>query len=136
MNYDDIFGEDIFNEDSMHVEDYYNQLVEIYEKNGVDNLLTKLVLSSCDLAALFTIYNQIEDKKESNDCLEKIFFKIGIVNSIIETFIINNDKVYEVMEEARERYVEKELNYKKEESKGFKINSNRIAYLFKNNKRE
>ena len=133
MNYDDIFGDDIFKENATISETYFDDLEEIFNKNGFDEQLTMLCLKCCDLTALNVIYRQLKEREEKIDCEGKMFDTMGTIVTIIESFIVNNSDVIDSLEKAKEKYIDSELD--KDNYKSDLVKNNRIAYLFKKKKK-
>ena len=87
MNYDEIFGDDIFNENMGDLDNYFDDLIEIFQKNGFNKQLMMLSLKCCDLIALNTIYSQLKSDKDKEEAKKKIYSSMGIIYTIIESFL-------------------------------------------------
>ncbi|MCQ4925014.1 hypothetical protein NE686_18075 [Tissierella carlieri] len=121
MDYDGIFGEEIYGEGNRYIEQDIEDLADIFERKGFDTQLTSLILASCEFMGLSTLYKEDENKERN---YYKLIQSMAILHTLIETFIASDDSVYDIVEEVRRNYIESEL--KKND-----IN-NRIAYLYKN----
>lgn len=128
MNYDDVFGDNIYEDNIKNVEKDLIDLGTIFKKNGFDKQLTTLALANCELMGLITLYKEIKDN-ESN--YRKLIQAMAVVSTLIETFISSDDEIYDIFQEVRMKYIEKELG----SVDMIPINiKNRIAYLQHNKK--
>ena len=130
MDFEDFF-EEVFNDDNFNVIDnemIYNALIDIFENKGFDRQLTNLTLACLDFVALKNIYDAGNVLKQ-DEIYNKMLKTMATINVLIETFIVANDDVFDMVEDFREEYINNELN-KIEFEKN--ISSNRIAKYFKN----
>ena len=132
MDFKDFF-EDIFNDDSFDVIDnelIHNSLIEIYKNKGFDRQLTSLTLACLDFVALKNIYDS-ESKKDmgKTEIYYRMLRSMAVVDTILETFIVANDDVFEMVEDFREKYINNELGKIEFE----KSVDNRVKKYFKNN---
>ncbi|MCK9470698.1 MAG: hypothetical protein M0Q88_02965 [Bacilli bacterium] len=109
MNYDDIFGDNIYEEDVRDIQQDFNDLEEIFHKNGFDKQLSILTLANCDLMGLATLYKENKDDEMN---YKRLIHSMAIVHTLIETFVITDDEICDTFEEVRKRYIEKELDKK------------------------
>jgi hypothetical protein len=126
----------------------FEKLAKIYEDKGFDNALFELMLASLDLVGNTTLYN--EDKSGRNKA--RVIKNIGVLYSIIETFIAGDESVARAVGLLKDTYIEVEheqdeisvgptepgymydLDEEEEEEKESKVNGvyniNRIKHLF------
>lgn len=132
MDFKDFF-DDIFDDNNFEVVDnelIYNSLIEIFESKGFDKQLMSLTLACLDFVALKNIYDSEAEKGlGKTKAYYRMIRSMAIVNTILETFIVANDDIFEVVENFREEYINNELG-----KIGFeKSVDNRVAKYFKNN---
>lgn len=134
MNFDNFF-EEVFNDDNFNIidtETIYNALIEIFEHKGFDKQLTNLTLACLDFIALKNIYDAEKGNPlKQADIYNRMIKTMAVINVLIETFIVADDNVFDMVEDFREEYINNELNrieFEKNTS-----TSNRIAKYLKNN---
>lgn len=141
MNYDNIFGDDKKEYEiieSIYQDKLDDDLNAIFQHNGFLKQLTDLSLACCDLVASSTILKADGVSENTEYNLSKLTKSMGVIYTILETFITSDEKIFNTIEEIRDKYIEQELNKINKEqlnNTSLAIN-NRISHLFKGEKYE
>lgn len=137
MNFDNFF-EEVFNDDNFNIidtETIYNALIEIFEYKGFDKQLTNLTLACLDFVALKNIHDSEKmNVLKQDEIYNRMLKAMAVINVLTETFIVANDDVFNMVEDFREEYINKELNII-EFNKNMST-ENRLAKFFGNDKKE
>lgn len=141
MNYDNIFGDDKKEyevTETICQDKLDDDLNAIFTHNGFLKQLTDLSLACCDLLASSTILKADGVCENTEVNLNKLTQSMGVIYTLLETFIVSDEKIYNTTEEIRDKYIEQELkkiNKNQLDITSLAIN-NRIAHLFNGEKYE
>lgn len=129
MNYDNIFGEGIYEEDDRSIEKDYEDLAGIFYKNGFDKQLRELDKANMEMWRATSAVTGPKNYVSTDDKMQWLIESMAMVHTLIESFIVANEDIFNIVDAVKKKYIEHELS-KEDNIKS--CNNNRIAYLLNN----
>lgn len=112
---DNIFGKEeddfeiidsILEEELISIQNSYNNLLDIYKNKGLDSQLNSIGLISNKLTQDIGCY---KEDSSNDDALFIVLTNLAMLGVIVDSIIVGDEKIADIIEKIRENYIEMEL---------------------------